>query len=191
MWISYKLKEESGAALIMAIMMLVLLTVIGLSALNNTDLELSIAGNEKAHKITYYAADAGNELSKELIEQSIEERGWKNEAGTTKTIGQITIRNKDFWLNDDLDPDPAVDSPSSINMDADLPFGIGSGHTYLRIGTNGMLSSGGAVQMAAGYEGMGKSAAGGGAWLIYDVRSRHEGVNNSQSQIRGQWRHVL
>ena len=170
----------------MAIMMLVLLTVIGISGLNNTDLELTIAGNEKASKMTFYAADSGNELSKELIELSIEERGWKNETATTKTIGQMTIQNKDFWLNPDL---PTVEIPSSTNRDVELPFD--RGQTYLRVGTNSQLSSGGAIQMAAGYEGLGKGAAGGGAWLIYDVRSRHEGVNDSESQIRGQWRHVL
>lgn len=186
MWIKRKLEEQTGAALIMAIMMLVLLTIIGIGSLNNTDLELSIAGNEKAHKMSFHAADAGNELSKELIEESIEERGWKNETATTKTIGQVTIQNKDFWLNPDL---PAAVTPSSTNRDAALAFD--RGQTYLRVGTNSQLSSGGAIQMAAGYEGMGKGAAGGGAWLIYDVRSRHEGVNDSEAQVRGQWRHVL
>jgi hypothetical protein len=186
MWVTTKLNDESGAALIMAILMLVLLTIIGISALNNTDLELAISGNDKAHKMTYYAADAGNELSKELIERAVENRGWKDVAGTTYTTGDVTIQNKDFWLNPDL---PAVETPSVTNMDADLAFA--RGRTYLRVGANSQLSSGGAVQMAAGYEGVGKGAAGGGAWIIYDVRSRHEGVSNSQSQIKGQWRHVL
>ena len=189
MWIKNKFSDQSGAALIMAIMMLVLLTIIGIGALNNTDLELSIAGNEKAHKMTFYAADAGNELSKELIETTIEARGWQDEADTTKTIDDIVIENKDFWLNDELDPDPAADSPSTANHDARLDFD--RGQTYYRFGTNSELSSGGAIQMAAGYEGVGKGAAGGGAWLIYDVRTRHEGVDNSKSQIKGQWRHVL
>lgn len=184
-----KLKDESGVALIFAILMLALLSIIGLSATTNTDLELKMSGNEKSHKITFYGADAGNEVSKELIEQAIEARGWKNESGTSKTLGQITIDNKDFWLNPDLDPDPAVDSPSSANYDAKLT--IGTGQNYLRVGTNGELSSGGAVQMAAGYEGVGKGAAGGGAWLIYDVRSRQEGMNNGRSQVKGEWLHVL
>ncbi len=186
MWLKSKLDDESGAALIMAILMLVLLTIIGISALNNTDLELAISGNDKAHKMTYYAADSGNELSKELIERAIENRGWKDIAGSTYASGDVTILNKVFWINTDL---PSVETPSSTNRDAELAFD--RGQTYLRVGANSQLSSGGAIQMAAGYEGVGKGAAGGGAWLIYDVRSRHEGVSNSQSQIKGQWRHVL
>ena len=181
-----KLKNEQGFVLITSLMMLTVLMIIGIAATNTTDVELQIAGNDKADKMTFYAADAGNELSKELIELTVYERGWKNEAGTTKTIGSVTIQNKDFWLNPDL---TTVEVPTSTNRDADLVFG--DGNSYLRMGTNSQLSSGGAIQMAAGYEGIGKGAAGGGAWLIYDVRSRHEGVNNSQEQIRGQWRHVL
>ncbi len=177
--------NESGVALIFALMMLLLLTVIGLSALDNTDLETAIARNHKVQKMTFYAADAGNEISKELIEQAIMARGWKNEIGTTKTVGQVTVYNKDFWLSDDL----GATVPTSSVRDADLSFGRGS--TYMVFGVNGALSSGGAVQMAAGYEGVGKGAAGGGAWLIYDVRSLHEGVNNGRAQVKGQWLHVL
>lgn len=177
--------NESGVALIFALMMLLLLTVIGISAMNNTDIETAIARNHKVYKLTFYAADAGNEISKELIEQAIEARGWKNEIGTTKTVGQITVYDKDFWLSDDL----GTTVPTSSARDAD--FTIGRGSTYLLFGANSELSSGGAVQMAAGYEGVGKGAAGGGAWLIYDVRALHEGVNNGRAQVKGQWLHVL
>ena len=95
------------------------------------------------------------------------------------------IYDKDFWLS----PDLGTTEPTSTARDADLNFGSGS--TYIVFGTNSELSSGGAVQMAAGYEGVGKGSAGGGAWLIYDVRSLHEGVDNSKSQVKGQWLHVL
>ena len=181
-----QIKNEQGFVLITSLLMLTVLMIIGIAATNTTDIELQISGNDKANTMTFYAADSGNELSKELIELTVYERGWENEAGTTKTIGPITIQNKDYWLNPDL---PTVEVPSSANRDVSLPFD--RGQTYLRVGTNGELSSGGAIQMAAGYEGVGKGAAGGGAWIIYDVRSRHDGVNNSQSQVKGQWRHVL
>lgn len=182
------LNNEQGFVLITAIMMLVVLMVIGIAATNTTTIELQISGNDKSAQMAFYGADAGNELAKELIEQAIDARGWLDEVGSLKEIGIVDISNKDFWLNDALDPDPAVDSPTSANMDVQLPFDNGT--TRLRVGGVGGLAAGGAVQMAAGYEGVGKGAAGGGSWVLYNVRSRHEGVNNSQQQIRGQWRHV-
>lgn len=182
------LNNEQGFVLITAIMMLVVLMVIGIAATNTTTIELQISGNDKSAQMAFYGADAGNELSKELIEQAIDARGWQNEANSDKYLGIVNISNKDFWLNDVLDPDPVVDSPTSANRDVELPFDRGT--TRLRVGGVGELAAGGAIQMAAGYEGVGKGAAGGGSWVLYNVRSRHEGVNNSQQQIRGQWRHV-
>jgi hypothetical protein len=59
------------------------------------------------------------------------------------------------------------------------------------MGGDPSLSTGSAVLLASGYEGMGKGAGGGGVWIIYDVRAQHEGVRNSASLINLQWRHVM
>jgi hypothetical protein len=61
----------------------------------------------------------------------------------------------------------------------------------LTIGGNTELSTGGAIQMAAGYEGKGKSSAGGGSWVVYDIWSQHIGEINSETVILLQWKHVM
>jgi hypothetical protein len=177
--------NEQGFVLILALVMLVVLTIIGIAATNTTIIELQISGNDKTAQMAFYGADAGNELAKELIEQAIEERGLLNlDEGSP-----VKVFNNDFFLNEELDPNPNLDSPTSAaNRDAELDFDRGL--TRLRIGGLPGLAAGGAIQMAAGYEGVGKSAAGGGSWVLYTIRSRHESVNNSQQQIRGQWRHL-
>lgn len=188
MWLKNKFKNNSGSALIMAIMMLVLLTIIGISALNNTDLELSIAGNEKAHKMAFYFAEGGNEISKELVEVAIEERGWLSEAADPYIIDKITVTDKNFFLSQ-IDSVANSIYPDAANRDATVNFGTGT--TGLLFDVNTALSSGGAVQMIAGYEGKGKGSASGGAWLIYDIRSQHDGPNNSQARVWSQWLHLL
>jgi len=191
MWVTNRLKDNSGSALIMAIMMLVLLTIIGLSALNNTDLELSIAGNEKAHKMAFYFAEGGNEISKELVEVAIEERGWLSESGTEITLDKVTVTDKDFFLsNQNIVASSHYPDPSTpAYIDAIVDFGTGT--TGLLFDVNTVLSSGGALQMIAGYEGKGKGSASGGAWAIYDIRSQHDGPNNSQARVWSQWLHLL
>ncbi|MBM9535542.1 pilus assembly PilX family protein [Desulfobulbus alkaliphilus] len=176
------LNNEQGFVLVTALMILVMVTIIGIAATNTTIFELQISGNETATQMAFYGADAGNEVAKELIEQAIEARGLPDD------VGIISISNNDFWLNDVLDPDPEIDSPTLANQDAELPFNNGT--TRLRIGGQPELAYGGAIQMAAGYEGVGKGAAGGGSLINYTIRSHHEGVKNSEQQIRGQWRHV-
>lgn len=183
MWIFSKLKDNSGSALIMAIMMLVLLTIIGISALNNTDLELSIAGNEKAHKMAFYFAEGGNEVSKELVEMAIEERGWPD----STVVDKVTVENGDFFLSQ-ID---AVANNIYPDTHRDATVNFGTGTTGVLFDVNTALSSGGAVQMIAGYAGKGKGSASGGAWAIYDIRSQHDGPNNSQARVWSQWLHLL
>ena len=51
--------NERGSALIITVLVLLLLTIIGLSATTGTDTELLIAGNEKQATQTFYNANAG------------------------------------------------------------------------------------------------------------------------------------
>ena len=51
-------KNEDGSVLVVAILILVLLTIIGISAMSTTNVELKISGNEKSYKMALYAAEA-------------------------------------------------------------------------------------------------------------------------------------
>lgn len=52
-------QNEQGFALITAMLVLVVLTLIGFSALNTTTFELQIAGNERSTTDRFFAADSG------------------------------------------------------------------------------------------------------------------------------------
>ncbi len=66
------LNNQRGSALIIALLMLVVLTLIGISATTTTTFELQISGNDKLYKRSFFAADGGTSAGSELIEQSIE-----------------------------------------------------------------------------------------------------------------------
>lgn len=55
------LRNQQGAALITAMVILVLLTIIGLAATNTSMLETMISGTEKTRSEAFYAAEAGVE----------------------------------------------------------------------------------------------------------------------------------
>ncbi len=55
------LKNEKGVALIIALIMLLVLTLLGLSAVSTTIHETKIAGNERVYNNAFYAADGGIE----------------------------------------------------------------------------------------------------------------------------------
>jgi len=56
---SFGARGESGSILVVAMMILVVLTIIGIVATNMSTIELNIAGNEIAYKKAFYAADSG------------------------------------------------------------------------------------------------------------------------------------
>ena len=51
-------KNEDGFVLVIALIMMVLLTLLGISASTTTEIEMQIAGNERSHGIAFYAAEA-------------------------------------------------------------------------------------------------------------------------------------
>jgi Tfp pilus assembly protein PilX len=130
------LKRERGSALIIALLILVLLMIIGISATTTTTTDIQIAGNERSHKITFYAADAGIEVGRAVLNDlKVADSGnWDNllaggqlvgqDAGTTtldqvvQNTGGLNIGPATFQLqvtdNEDLDGSNLVDTDSMI-----------------------------------------------------------------------------
>jgi len=52
------LKNEDGSVLVIALIMMGLLILLGVSASTTTEIEIQIAGNERSHGIAFYAAEA-------------------------------------------------------------------------------------------------------------------------------------
>jgi hypothetical protein len=196
--LSSTLKDETGSVLIVALMIVVLLTIIGISASTTSTIDIQIAGNEKLYKIAFYAADGGTELAHELLEENI-----CCPTGFSNSIinGEIAIEGDDdindspiplaFWQNETLSG--SVDDVDDTLRHAYFPSGYtGSDpHTNLTFNGNTQLSTGSALQMAAGYEGKGKGTAGAGGYILYDIYSQHKGRGGSESTVTIQWRHMI
>lgn len=179
------LDNEQGSVIIATLFILVITTVIGVAATNMSTVELDIAGNDARYKRAFYAADGGTELGIELLEQNIEERSF----GGAATWGNTNIVTDDFWSNTESGT-PANNIASATNRDAEIP-NFGGGNVFLKIYGNTQLTSGAALQIAAGYEGKGKGISGGGAFIVYDIRAFAEAPLNSRARVQQQWRHLL
>jgi len=173
--------NEKGSTLIISVLILLLLTIIGIAATNTSTIEILISGNDKVHKMAFHQADGGTEVGIELVEQNIILAGFDS-----NDVGDVNVTSLNLFLND---PPNIPDN----NRDAFFPRGFvgDEPHTNLTIGGNPDLSTGSAIQMAAGYEGKGKSSAGGGSYVVYDIWSQHIGEVNSEAIILLQWMHVM
>ncbi len=52
-------KNQKGVALVIALMMLLILTLIGINAVTTTTFETSIVGNQRVYNTAFYGADGG------------------------------------------------------------------------------------------------------------------------------------
>lgn len=57
------LTNDKGSALILALLILVLLTLMGISATTTSTIEVQMAGNEKFYEMAFYAAESGWQTS--------------------------------------------------------------------------------------------------------------------------------
>jgi hypothetical protein len=196
----YTVANEQGFVLVTALIIMVLLTIIGIAATNTSVTELQIAGNDRLQKQTFSQADGGTQMGSNLLEENIScPNGFAS--AVPLQIGGAQVRIQNFWTNeteptvsypeDDGDLIPVPVSPNLPLRHIRIPNNDAVPHTNLFFFGNSSLSTGNAIQMIAGYEGTGYSAATGGGQLVTNINSQHTGVNNSVSSIRTMWRHII
>jgi len=88
------LVKEQGSVMIIALLILALLTIIGISAAKTSGIEIQIAANEKFHKIAFYNADSGIYVTPKLISLCIDS------GEIQQGLSKIT------YLDSSGDPDP-------------------------------------------------------------------------------------
>ncbi len=214
--------NEQGFVLVAAMLALVVLTLIGLAAMNTSFFEKEIAQNINLAEKSFYGADGGSEVGIQMIEQNLGCPQGFTGTGLTDinpssfyNLGGIQIVDSRFAYREDMtglpwDANPtapgvqnlpaitAADFPSDNARSIRIPDNMtpalandANPHTNLAIfGVTG-LGGGSSVHMAAGYEGKGKGAAGGGAVINYEVFAQRFDILNSESIVRLGWLHLI
>jgi len=164
-----RLSNEDGVILLTVILLMAVVAILGVVAINTSTVDVQISGNQRRSSIAFGGSEAGTDLAQPIIERTIA-------AGTLEptTISGGTV-----------DPSPlaGVDLGSEItggnDYNADTPFGnpdltFSVGDATANVDIDRLYSyalPGGALEFAAGYEGVGAAAAGGGIGVLYLVDS--------------------
>lgn len=191
------LNNDEGFVMVVALMILVILSLIGIAGLETSRFEQQIAGNDWSAKRTFYKADGGTELGSELLEYNFS----CGPITSTKITTRVKIDTANLFHNETA---PGGDYPSDTTRDvcwpsadahnpvlADCNVGSIVEHTNLATFGNIAYNKGSAIQMAAGYEGKGKGAAGGGAAYVHEIHSQNFGARGDEAVVRVEWRHVV
>lgn len=204
--------DESGFVLVGVLMILLILTIIGITATRTTMVELMISGNDRLHKSTFYQADAGTELGERLaFENSVcmtTSNGFTGNlapANYSRIGDNIIVQNLTFSQNPMITPTPPAPTVTDANRDlAFYPTGSFAAntlvgvvvpnsnddlaHTNLLYQSQTIINPGSGLTMVSGYEGLGASSIGGGTSSRYTINAQHMGPDNSRSIVSVQWR---
>jgi len=183
--------SEKGMVLVVSLLLLLVATVVGITALSTSTTNVMITGNQRLNEINFRAADSGIYVSLPIINSIIFE---KSISATYGLDPDLTIDNS---LVDEVsgalarDNDCPVLSANCSTAAPDLQFRIGSGITsvdidYLYSG----VATGSAILMFMGYEGTGTGAASGGVLIYYPIDSYAVGPAGSQKSVYGVYQYV-
>jgi PilX N-terminal len=153
-----RLKDEAGMAIVFVLLILTVLIIVGVTSMSTSTVEIQVATHDARHKLAFYQADGGAQYSAELLEQNI----CCTSGFPTSTIGELNVVTPALWMN------TSALAASDTNRDLFYPstYSGSEPHTNVSLGGVTTLAAGGAIQMAAGYEGKGKGAPSGGAHII-------------------------
>ena len=181
------LRREDGIAMLTILMLTVILTVIGIAAITTTTMDLKLAGGERLREGSINTAEACLSTSVQIIQQTL-----ANSAVPASIVGQVNPKIYPVPLeseimgvpgfeqfNDNADwqavppkPNAVVDVGGfSVNIDIDRLFA--------------RPKPGSSLAFAAGYEGTGAGAAGGGVEVLYRISCYSFGGLNTFGQVTG------
>jgi hypothetical protein len=89
------LRNQRGISLVLALMILLVLTLIGISAISTTTFETNIAGNERLYNRAFYSADAGVEY---FVSMGTSYLSLPNNSGTVDSRADGISLGGDYFL---------------------------------------------------------------------------------------------
>ena len=90
----FRLKNEKGSVTILAVVLLILLTLLGMAAISTSSIETQIAGNEVRNQLAFYAAESAAAYVP-----------WHSDLYGPDNI---TTSQPHYFPNDTADPDPSI-----------------------------------------------------------------------------------
>jgi hypothetical protein len=164
--------------LVVVLLILVILTLVGITTATNSKVEVQVAGNQKFHKIAFHHADSGIYTTPKLISAAFD-------TGTEATASGISYLGStgDFYRevmgydSHDAARDLRI-TLAGYDVDVDVN----------RLGTETLAGSG--AEFASGAEGIGVGSTGGVA-VVYGLDSLGEGPSDSLSNIAAVYRKIV
>jgi len=185
----FYIQDESGSVtIIAAVMVLLIITLVGISAMDTTTVELQIASNDQRSRIAFYNADSGVYGIPKIISRIVDTSdpvGIAAEADSIATgVAWDAATDQDTFFNQvmgygNYDPMP------------DVTMGQGGFNTEVDVErVRSKVLAGGGAEFASGVEGIGVGATGGVA-VFFELDSRGQSTRGAAANVIADYRKVV
>ena len=183
------IQDESGSlTIIAAIMVLLVITLVGISAMDTTTVELQIAGNDQRSRIAFYNADSGAYGIPKIISRIIDTSDPVGIAGEADSIAAgvdwAATTDQDTFFDQVMGYD-------DYDWQPDVTMGQGGFNTEVDVERiRSKVLTGGGAEFASGVEGIGVGSTGGVA-VFYELDSRGQSTRGAVSNVIADYRKVV
>jgi Tfp pilus assembly protein PilX len=179
------LSGERGMALISALLLLLVVSLMAVGLSMDTSMDVRISAYQRFMARSFGFADAGLMAASDILEENAFESGWTDTIPFTfprqspAYVGDIQILQDGAFY---LDRNPTMQD--IISMTGDLQADIATQYV------SSQLAVGGAIQVAAGYSGTGKGTGGGGGHILYNLEGSGWDANQTRTRLGLNYRFV-
>jgi hypothetical protein len=177
--------NEEGFVIVFVLMILVVVSIIGISASDTAVTEQKVVRNERLYKDLFFDADGGPYMVAKYVSRTIDEKAVQDAVNDFKFVlydddeSGTTVNDNDIFRNlMGFDPNSYTDAPWELNRD-DTYVNLSRGETNHAAGT--------ATEFSSGAEGIGTGSKG-GVEIIYYLTSTGEDDDERSVGIMGTYR---
>ena len=121
--ITSRMKNEEGSVLVIALVMLVLLTLLGIYAATTTEIELQIAGNERIYKRNLYTAEsAAMECAQNMETVPVLDPALVPWLNPINSVTRDNARTDGFWVTNDPNPNNINSAVASVDANNNATY---------------------------------------------------------------------
>jgi len=181
------LNKQGGAVLAIALLVLLVMTILGVAAMESSSLSFKMSANSIYLEEAFNHSESVRNISAEVIDEYLYEGGW---VGVAMPTGLAVVQNNGALALANGSSENRMDNDS---LQKDLSYqhlGI-KGDVYVLKGSTTHNYHGTSAAQLKGYSGTGVSAGGsGGAFTYYEIRSVGLGKSNSRAWTASDYRYV-
>ncbi len=188
-------QNEEGFILMLTMTLLVVLSLIGLTAIRASRVEVKVAGNEKWAQDSFYQADGGAETVISLIEDNAAGKGVKN----NPEYSAVYVNKDNFDMQEDTDPvawrkldstftpneNLIVTSPEDLSTIMSGQKIVKFPATQLQVGKRNIESAGHELKTVPGSD-----STPGSSPAHFVIWAHNDGISNSQTDLQVRWQHI-